>query len=76
MQLSWTAATDNVGVAGYAVSCALGDGPFFTVARCALPAFVARPSEDGTCRYRVLALDFQENMSAWSDTVTVKVATP
>jgi hypothetical protein len=72
VRLDWKPADDNVGVAGYVLSRAAGDGPFVKLGECAAPGFVDRPSVAGACRYRVLAFDFQENLSAWSKVATVE----
>ncbi|MFW6159253.1 MAG: GDSL-type esterase/lipase family protein, partial [Planctomycetota bacterium] len=71
--LSWEAASDNTAAAGYAVSRAGDDGRFVKVGQPCLPRFVDRPGEPGRYRYRVLAWDFQENLSPWSEPMTVKV---
>ena len=69
--LTWQRVKDNTGVALYAISRAHATGPFTKIAESALPEHIDKPPA-GTCRYRVLAVDFQDNLGAWSAPVTVK----
>ena len=65
VRLSWTPATDNVGVARYAVARAGAGSRFVKVGESCEAAFVDRPPA-GPQRYRVLAVDFQDNPGPWS----------
>ena len=73
VRLSWRAPQDNVGVALYAISRAGADGKFVKVAETSLPAYVDKPPAAGAYRYRVLAADFQDNLSPWSESVATQV---
>jgi hypothetical protein len=74
VSLSWSPAKDNVGVAMYAVSRAGDDGKFVKVGQSALPGYLDKPEKPGQYRYRVLAVDFQDNLSAWSKPASAKAA--
>lgn len=74
VRLSWKAPDDNVGVALYVISRAGQDGKFVKVAESGSPGYLDQPSSAGDYRYRVLAVDFQDNLSPWSETVAVKTA--
>lgn len=72
--LSWTAATDNVGVTGYDVLRAPGasGGTFTQIGTSATTTFTnAGLSPDTTFRYQVRARDAANNISPVSNTVTV-----
>jgi len=73
VQLSWKVPDDNVGVALYVISRAGKDGKFVKVAEATSPAYLDKPSAAGDYRYRVLAVDFQDNLSPWSETVAVNI---
>lgn len=66
VHLTWKPATDNVGVALYAISRADKDGKFVKVAEAHVPEYLDRALPDGSYSYRVLAVDFQDNLSPWS----------
>lgn len=74
LRLSWKAAGDNVGTALYAVSRAAGEGEFRKVGRTCEPHFLDTPPKAGAYRYRVLAVDFQDNVGPWSKGLRVKTA--
>jgi hypothetical protein len=75
VKLSWNAAEDNTAPAGYSVARAEANGAFAKVGHVTLPPFVDKPGKAGTYRYRVLAFDLQDNLSPWSEAVSVKVGT-
>jgi len=66
VHLSWKRGTDNVGVALYVISRAGKDGEFRKIAESCVPKYLDHPPAAGTFRYRVLAVDFQDNLSSWS----------
>jgi hypothetical protein len=72
VQLSWKVPDDNVGVALYVISRAGQDGKFAKVAESASPVYLDTPPTAGDYRYRILAVDFQDNLSPWSETVAIK----
>ena len=72
--LKWKRVKDNVGVALYVISRAGADGKFAKIAESALPEHLDRPAAGGSYRYRVLAADFQDNLSQWSQPASAKVA--
>ncbi len=74
IRLAWSEPRDNVGVALYAVSRAGADGRFAKIAETAEPAFLDTHAPAGTSTYRVLAIDFQDNLSAWSAPVSAAAA--
>ncbi|MBO3744457.1 fibronectin type III domain-containing protein [Streptosporangiaceae bacterium NEAU-GS5] len=72
--LTWTASTDNVGVAGYDILRAPGatGGTFAVVGTSTTPSFAATGLTAGaTFRFQVRARDAAGNLSAVSNTVTV-----
>jgi len=73
VRLSWTSAADNVGVAQYVIARAPAGGAFVKVGEAHEPQFIDRPAAAGDYRYRVLAVDFQDNLGPWSAPVAVKV---
>ena len=68
--LTWEPAKDNVGVARYAVSYEVKPGTFEKVDETAEPLYraIGPPA-----RYRVLAVDFEENVGPWSKPAEVTV---
>lgn len=70
VKLTWKPAEDNVGIAAYVISRASGEGGFVKIAESRLPEYVDRHGA-GRRRYRILAVDFQDNLSGWSKPVTV-----
>jgi glyoxylase-like metal-dependent hydrolase (beta-lactamase superfamily II) len=73
VQLAWKAARDNVGVAWYVISRAAENKPFAKIAQTANLTFTDKPPTAGTYRYRVLAADYERNMSPWSAAVSATV---
>ena len=73
VRLSWRRAADNVGIALYVIGRAGKGGTFRKVAECARPQYLDRPPTAGTWRYRVLAVDFQDNLSPWSPVAAATV---
>jgi hypothetical protein len=71
IKLSWDRAADNVGPLVYVISRADGDGFFRKVAESCVTSYMDRAAGRGKRRYRVLAVDFEENLGAWSDPVSV-----
>ncbi len=76
VQLSWKVPDDNVAVALYVISRAGKDGKFAKIAESPSPVYLDRPPTVGEYRYRVLAVDFQDNLSPWSDTVAIRSDKP
>lgn len=72
VRLSWKEPDDNVAVARYVISRAARDGKFFKVAESPSPAYLDTPPTTGDYRYRILAVDFQDNLSLWSEPVAVR----
>jgi len=72
IRLTWTEPADNVAVASYAVSRAGQDGKFKKIAHVYVNEYVDRPVEAGKHTYRVLAVDFQDNLSPWSKTASAR----
>ncbi|HUS92975.1 MAG TPA: GDSL-type esterase/lipase family protein [Phycisphaerae bacterium] len=72
--LSWDPAADNVGVAMYVVSRAGADGRFRKIGECCEPGLLVEPPTADPHRYRVLAVDFQDNLSPWSAEVAIPAA--
>jgi len=79
--LEWAAATDNVGVARYVIARAPG-GPagkvkavkgnrFVKIGESAEPAYRDPRPPAGKSLYRVLAVDFQDNVGPWSAAIRV-----
>jgi hypothetical protein len=73
VHLAWKAADDDAGVAWYVVSRAAGNQKFAKIAQTASAAYTDQPPAAGTYRYRVLAADYERNMSPWSAVVSAKV---
>ncbi len=73
IHLSWPPAIDNIGTALYVISRAKEKEGFIKVAESSLPEYVDHPSDVGGYRYRVLAVDFENNMSPWSKTTSITV---
>jgi hypothetical protein len=73
VHLAWKEADDDAGVAWYVVSRAAGNQKFVKVAQTASAAYTDKPPAAGTYRYRVLAADYERNMSPWSAAVSATV---
>jgi lysophospholipase L1-like esterase len=71
VRLSWDPAEDNVAAQLYVVSRADGGGGFRKIGESHTPDYHDPTVEKGRYRYRVCAVDFEENMGAWSDAATV-----
>lgn len=63
--LAWEAAPDNVCPMVYAVARAGDSGGFVKIGETCTTAFLDRGAPRGACRYRVLAVDFEENLGPW-----------
>ena len=74
VELTWKRVGDNTGIALYVISRAGEDGRFVKVGESFLPGYLDKPPAGGKYRYRVLAVDFQDNLSPWSKSVSVRVA--
>jgi len=70
VQLKWKAAEDNVAPMVYVVSRA-DRGSFRKIAESYRTSYLDTAAPKGRCRYRVFAIDFEENFGPWSDTATV-----
>lgn len=74
VRLAWQVPKDNVGVAVYSIARATSTGKFVKVAQTSEPSYIDVSPAAGTNRYRVLASDFQDNMSEWSEAAAAEVA--
>jgi hypothetical protein len=74
IKLTWESAADNVGVQAYVISRAIGDGAFCKLAESCATQYLDVNAVAGACRYRVFALDFEENFGPWSEVVAVQAA--
>ncbi|MDP6506536.1 MAG: SGNH/GDSL hydrolase family protein, partial [Planctomycetota bacterium] len=66
MHLTWMPGDDNVAVQVYGISRARDGGPFMKIAESIRTEFIDASAGKGKCAYRVLAVDFEENMGPWS----------
>ena len=71
IHLTWSPAIDKVGIARYVVSRAIQKEPFMKIAESTSLDFIDHPPATGNLAYRVLAVDFENNMSAWSNPISV-----
>ncbi len=71
VKLSWQPAADNVGVQVYVVTRADGGGAFQKIAESYAVGYLDTAAGEGTYRYRVFAVDFEENYGPWSDPLAV-----
>ncbi len=76
VRLSWNPAADNVGAQVYVVSRAPGEGPFEKIAESHRTSHLDDTCPPGRHRYRIFAIDFEENFGPWSDPVPVESASP
>ncbi len=74
VRLAWQVPKDNVGVAVYSIARASSTGKFVKIAQTSEPSYIDGSPAAGTNRYRVLASDFQDNMSEWSEAAAAEVA--
>lgn len=70
--LSWKAAQDNVMPMVYAVARSRPGEPFLKIGETCRTSFVDRTVSPGKWQYRVLAVDFEENLGPWSEVVEVQ----
>ncbi len=70
VQLRWDQAGDNVAAQVYVISRADG-GSFEKIAESYTTSCLDTTAGKGTYRYRVFAVDFEENLGPWSDPVAV-----
>ena len=75
VRLQWERVTDNTGVASYVIARAEKDGRFVKIAESPLPEYLDKPPATVEYRYRVLAVDFQDNLSAWSKPARARCST-
>ena len=71
VKLSWQPAADNVGVQVYVVTRADGGSAFQKIAESYAVGYLDTAAGEGTYRYRVFAVDFEENYGPWSDPLAV-----
>jgi hypothetical protein len=71
VELTWQPAEDNVAAAVYVISRS-GDGPFEKIAETCTTSYLDATAGRATYRYRVFAVDFEENYGPWSDAVSVR----
>jgi hypothetical protein len=76
VRLAWREPADNVGVARYSISRASADGRFEKIAETSELEFVDATAPAGASSYRVLAIDFQDNLSPWSAAVSATATAP
>jgi hypothetical protein len=69
VEISWLPAVDNVGVQAYVIARADGDGDFRKIAESCATRYFDAGAPKGPCRYRVFAVDFEENYGSWSEPV-------
>ncbi|HVY61347.1 MAG TPA: GDSL-type esterase/lipase family protein, partial [Planctomycetota bacterium] len=74
VRLSWEPALDNVAPMLYVVSRAGPGGAFAKIAETVAPRLLDGAAGKGKVRYRVAAVDFEENLGPWSDAVEVESA--
>lgn len=72
VQITWKAPEDNVAVVLYVISRAGNDGKFAKIGESVEAVYLDTPASAGDYRYRILAVDFQDNLSPWSKTVAAK----
>jgi lysophospholipase L1-like esterase len=72
VHLSWKPAEDNVAPQVYVISRAEGDGDFIKIAESYSVGYTDKTAAKKAYRYRVLAVDFEENIGPWSDAVSVR----
>jgi len=71
VELSWDPAEDNTAPAVYVIARSDG-GPFMKIAETSTTSYLDATAVQGTYRYRVFAIDFEENYGPWSDAVSVR----
>jgi len=71
VKLSWDQAADNVAPQVYVISRATASGFFTKIAESPATTFTDTTAGKGSYRYRVLAVDFEENLGGWSDVAKV-----
>lgn len=70
--LTWEPAADNVAPMLYVIARARDSNKFGKVAETHQNFFIDRTAGKGHYRYRVLACDFENNLSVWSDSVEIR----
>lgn len=70
--LTWNPVADNVATQLYVISRANGGDAFEKIAESHTTSYLDTTAGNGTCRYRVFAVDFEENYGPWSAPVSVE----
>ena len=73
VEVTWRPSFDAVGVARYVVSRASNNGLFRKIGEAVEARYFDRNGVGGRQVYRVLAVDFEDNMSQWSKPITIDV---
>ena len=76
VRLSWDPAADNVGAQLYVISRAEGGGAFEKIAESCAAKHLDATAGKGARRYRVFAVDFEENFGPWSEVASVNSVSP
>jgi lysophospholipase L1-like esterase len=71
VKLCWLPAADNVGAQVYVIARGAGAGGFRKIAESNATSYADHLAPADACRYRVFAIDFEENYGPWSEPVTV-----
>lgn len=71
VRLSWHPANDNVAVQLYVISRSNGSGAFHKIGESCTPQYQDTTAAKDRYRYRVFAVDFEENIGPWSDSVSL-----
>ncbi len=76
VRLSWSMPHDNAFPMVYAISRSRDGGPFKKIAETYYTEYLDRSCGSATCTYRVLAVDFENNIGEWSNVVKIKGKAP
>ncbi len=71
VRLSWQPAEDNVAAQTYVISRSKGERGFSKIAESCVPSYTDTSAGTGPHSYRVMAVDFEENLGPWSDMASV-----
>lgn len=71
VKLKWEPASDNVAPMLYVISRSGPDGTFTKIAESCSIQYLDTTAGKGKRKYRVLAVDFEENLGPWSDVIEV-----
>ena len=72
VRLSWRQAADNVAAQLYVIARAEGTGAFAKIAESRTTTYLDVTAGKAAYRYRVFAVDFEENFGPWSDPVDIR----